>query len=161
MRKLRVAAMTAAAVGLGVFAVGCGPVPGTDKVDPAKASQHAQQQAAQATQRAAEVTELGKKLAEAGDAVNKELDPLKKAFDALKDKVAAATKEAGTDAAKLKAVEPLEAAKAGAEKLFKEIGEKLTSLKDLKDIASIDGAKKVIMDLIEKLKPMLKDYLPK
>jgi hypothetical protein len=161
MRKFRVAAILAAAVGLGVFAVGCGPVPGTDKIDTSKVSKASGDVVSKASDKAAEVGELGKKLTEADDAVNKELDPLKKAFDALKEKLATGEKEAGADAVKMKALEPLKSVKDEAEKIFKDIGEKLTGLKGLKDIASLDGAKKAIMDLIEKLKPMLKDFMPK
>jgi hypothetical protein len=163
MREFRQAVLAVAAVGLGVFAVGCGPVP-TDKVDTSKAKDVADKgkdAVSKASEKASEVGDLATKLKAATDDVNKELDPLKKAFDALKEKVTTAKKDAGTDAGKLTAAKGLEDVKDNVEKIMKEITEKIGGLAGLKDIASLDGAKKVIMELIDKVKPMLKDYMPK
>jgi chromosome segregation ATPase len=164
MRELRLAVLAAAAVGLGVFAVGCGPLPSSDKLDTSKAKEAADKgkdAVSKASEKAGEVGDLAGKLKGATEEVNKELDPLKKAFESLKEKITTEEKAAGTDAGKLTAVGKLKETKDGIEKIMKEITEKIGGLAGLKDIASLDGAKKVIMDLIEKVKPMLKDFMPK
>ncbi len=163
MRNIRVAALVAAAVGLGVFAVGCGPVPSTGglKVDTSKLDTSKVAAATgKVTEAADKAKELGDKLQGAADDVKKELTPLQAAFEKMKAKLTDDEKAAGADAVKLKALEPLKGAKDGVEGLMKQITEKVTGLAGLKDIASIDGAVKVIKELIEKVKPMLKDFLP-
>jgi flagellar motility protein MotE (MotC chaperone) len=161
MRNIRVAAMTAAAVGLGVYAVGCGPLPSSVKIDSSKVDPS---KVAAATGKIAEgadkLKEMGEKVKATTDEITKELTPLKDAFEKLKAKIATDEKAAGTDAGKLSTVEKLKVDKDSLEKLFKDITDKLAGFKDLKDLASLDGAKKAIMEIVEKIKPMLKDYLP-
>ncbi len=163
MRNIRVAALTAAAVGLGVFAVGCGPLPSTGvlKIDTSKVDTSKLAAATgKVTEAADKAKEMGEKLKAAADDVNKELTPLQAAFEKLKTKFTEDEKAAGTDAGKLGAVGKLKESKDMIEKQMKEITEKVGGLAGLKDLASLEGAKKVIMELIEKVKPMLKDFLP-
>ncbi len=161
MRNIRVAALVAAAVGLGVLAVGCGPVPTSGALNASKLDTS---KVAQATSKIQEGTdklkELGDKVKTTSDDITKEVNPLKDAFEKLKAKVTDDEKAAGTDATKLSAVGKLKETKDAAEKLFKDIADKLAGFKDVKDLASLDGAKKAIMELVEKIKPLVKDFLP-
>jgi division protein CdvB (Snf7/Vps24/ESCRT-III family) len=160
MRELRLAVLAA----IGLVAVGCGPVPSSDKVDTGKAKDavdKGKDVVSKASEKAGEVGDLAGKLKGATEEINKELDPLKKAFDNFKEKFAADEKAAGTDAAKMTAVSKLRETKDSIEKLLKEITDKIGGLAGLKDVASLDKLKKEIMDLIEKVKPMLKDFMPK
>jgi hypothetical protein len=161
MRNIRVAAMTAAAVGLGVFAVGCGPLPSSGKIDPSKVDTS---KVAAASSKIGEgvdkLKELGEKVKATSDEIGKEVDPLKAAFDKLKEKITTDEKAAGTDAGKLATVEKMKGLKDEAEKMFKDIADKLGGFKDLKDLASLDGAKKAILEIVAKIKEKLKDHLP-
>lgn len=163
MRELRLAVL-AAAVGLGVFAVGCGPLPSSDKVDTSKAKEAADKgkdAVSKASDKAGEVSALADKLKAANADITKELDPLKKAFESLKEKITTDEKAAGTDAGKLTALGKLKETKDAIDKIMTEITTKIGGLAGLKDIKSLDDAKKVIMELIDKVKPMLKDFMPK
>jgi hypothetical protein len=164
MRIHRVAALTAAAVTTGLFTVGCGPLPSSGKIDTsglAKASQKVGDAVSKASEKVGEVSDLATKLKAATDDISKELDPLKKAFETLKEKITAGEKDAGMDPVKQKAVGLMKEVKDKAEGLIKEITEKFGGLAGLKDLTSLEDAKKKIMEVVEKLKPLLKDYLPK
>lgn len=164
MRTIRVAAVLAAAVGLGVFAVGCGPQPDTGKGDTSKvtkATEKGTNPVTLASDKAAQVGDLAGKVKAATDDINKELTPLKVAFEKLKAKVSEDEKAAGGDAAKLTKVFDLKKTRDDVDKLLKEMTEKIGSLAGVKDAKGLDDAKKVVTDLIEKVKPLLKDYLAK
>jgi uncharacterized coiled-coil DUF342 family protein len=157
------AAMAAAAVGMGLFTIGCGAsVPSSLNTSKAKdLADKGKEAVTQASNKAAEVGEIGKKLADATTEVNKELDPLKAAFEKLKAKITTDEKAAGADAGKMASLQGLKEVKDKAEKLMGEVTEKIKGLTNLKDITSLDGAKKAILEIVAKLKDVLKDYLTK
>jgi len=162
MRVQRVAVMIAAAVGLGLFAVGCGPTPGSGGTDTGKGdSSKTGQPSVKATGGGDKTKALADKAKTAADDLNKDLDPLKKAIEAMKEKVTTAKKDAGSDANKLLAATKLEEAKDEAEKLVKEAGDKIGGLAGQKDDASLDGAVKATKESIDKAKTKLKDYMSK
>lgn len=164
MRTIRVAAVLAAAVGLGVLAVGCGPQPDTgkggDTSKVAKATEKGINPVTLASDKAAQVGDLAGKVKAATDDINKELTPLKDAFEKLKAKVSDDEKAAGGDATKLTKVFDLKKTRDDADKLLKEITEKIGGLAGVKDAKSLDDGKKAVLDLIEKVKPLLKDSMP-
>ena len=163
MRTIRVAAVLAAAVGVGLFAVGCGPQPDTGKVDTSKVTKATEKginPVTLASDKAAQVGDLAGKVKTATDDVNKELTPLKDAFEKLKAKVSDDEKAAGGDATKLTKVFDLKKTRDDADKLLKEMAEKIGGLAGVKDVKGLDDVKKAVLDLIEKVKPLLKDYMP-
>lgn len=162
MRLQRVAAMIAAAVGVGLLVVGCGPTPGTEGGTSAKGDTG---KGTSATQPAGggdtKPKELGDKVKAATDDINKDLDPLKKAIASVREKVSADKKNADGDAKKLEVANELDRSADEAEALVKQADEKVNALKGAKDAAAVDANVKAAKDLIEKAKPKLKDYLPK
>jgi hypothetical protein len=158
MRTIRGAALTAAAVGLGVFAVGCGPQPTTGQSNTGGTTKTTGKD--DTTTKTPEGGDLAGKKKAATEEFNKELPPLNDAFEKLKAKVAEDEKNAGSDAIKLTAVGMLREKRDNVEKLRKEIHDKVGGLAGVKDDKGLDDAKKAIREQIEKVKPLLKDYLP-
>lgn len=159
--RLQLVATIAAAVGF--LAIGCGPNPstggGTGKAGDSSKTTPTNQPAG-----GDKAKELTSKAKAAYDENNKEYEALQKALGTLKEKVTTDKKEAKDDANKLEVAGKLAEKKDAAEKLVKDIGDKLTAIKDLKDIkdtAALDAAVKAVKEWIEKVKPTLKDYMPK
>jgi hypothetical protein len=162
MRTIRVAALTAAAVGLGVFAVGCGPQPTTGQSNTGGTTKTTGKgdTNTNTTTKTPEVGDLAGKKKAAADDFNKQLAPQKDALEKLKAKVAEDDKNSGGDATKMTAVNVLRGKKEEAEKVVGEIEKKIGELAGVKDDKGLEDAKKAITEQIEKVKPLLKDYLP-
>lgn len=159
MRTIRVAALTAAVVGLGLFAAGCGPQPSTGN-SPAGGTQKTAATTGATGTKPTTGGDLAGKVKAATDDVNKELTPLKGAFEKLKAKVADDEKTAGADAAKLTKVFDLKKTRDDADNLLKDIDGKVGGLAGVKDEKGLEEAKKAITERVEKVKPLLKDYMP-
>ena len=159
MRMLRIAALAAASVGLGLFAVGCGPVTlptvDTSKAgkELAKASEKVGGEADKLKEDAKKLEELTNKLKTAGEDANKELGPIDAAMKALGAKIGEEK-----DEAKLAPLKKIETQASG---MLGDIKTKIGDLAKLKDLTSLDGAKAAITAAIGKLKDLLAAYLPK
>ena len=156
-RKLILSAMLVAG---SLFAVGCGAVSEATKkgADAAKdagkeVGDKAKEAAEKAGDKAKEVGDLAAKLKETAEGYTKDTGMLEKAIAALGE----AKKKAGDAAEGLK----LGKIENEATGLFGDLKKKIGDLAGLKDLASLDGAKKAIGEIIEKLKGLLKDYMPK
>ncbi len=154
MRTLRVAAV-AGVVGLGVFAVGCGPTPTTGG---GATGSGGTGKGGQPTGKGDPAKDSGDKGKVAAGEINKRLDPLKASLDKLKAKIATDEKNTMDDATKVLAVVKLKEVKDEADSLVKQINDKAATFKDAKDAAALDAAKLSANVLLDKLEPLLKDY---
>lgn len=150
--------LTAAVLAGGLFAVGCGDTnptkAGADAVKKGTdAAKDVTDKAKDVTDKAKDVGNLAAKLKEAAEGYAKDTGLIEKAVAALT--AAKATAKDAADAAKLGKLE------GDANTMLTDLKKKIGDLAGLKDVASLEGAKKAIGELIEKLKTLLKEYLPK
>jgi F420-0:gamma-glutamyl ligase-like protein len=157
--------LTAAVLAGGLFAVGCGGTPtsgtGGAKTTGEKAKEVAKDIGDKTKEVAKDigdktkevVNDLATKLKNATEGYNKETGVFDKALAALSK-----AKMEEKDAAKAATLAKTETEATG---LLGDLKKKVGELTGLKDVNAMETAQKVISELIEKLKTLLKDYLPK